>query len=61
MKSITIELIYTKIKEVRSDKNRNVIIKFKNGDRITIDRGDESKRIYKHLAKQFTGDHLDSN
>jgi hypothetical protein len=61
MKEITIDLVYAEIKEVISDKNRNLVIKFLNGDRITIKRSAKSKRIHRHLAKQFSGDHLDSN
>ena len=61
MKDITIELNYEDIYEVINDKHRNLIIKFKNGDRITILKSDKSKRIYRHLAKQFAGDHIDKN
>jgi len=61
MKEICIDLVYADIEEVIRDKHRNLVIKFKNGDKISMQRNEKSDRIYRHLARQFPGDHLDRN
>jgi len=59
MKEVAIPLIFPDIEEVRSDKDRNLIIVWKNGDRITIKKGPEAVRVRKFLIRQFSGDHID--
>lgn len=46
-----IKFYHEDIKEVKVDKDRNLIIIFKNTE--------NSKKIKRHLVKQFAGDHLD--
>ncbi len=59
MKDITIILVYENIKEVIVDKGRNLIIKYNNGDRVTLYKSDYSDKVRRHLLRNFGGEHLD--
>jgi hypothetical protein len=48
-----------KHKGVVVDKGRNLIIKFNNGDRLTLYKSDYSKKVRRHLLRTFNGEHLD--
>ncbi len=48
-----IKIYYEDIEELKVDKNRQMIIKFK--------RNTNTDKIKRHLLKQFPGDHLDKN
>ena len=60
MKEITLKFRHDEIENVISDKNKNLIVRFKNGDEFTFQRGSEkTKKLKRHLLKQFSGDHID--
>ena len=59
MKEVAIPLIFPDIEEVRSYKDRNLVMHWKNGDRVTIQKGPEAVRLRKFLIRQFSGDHID--
>ena len=59
MKEIIIPLIYSDIDEVIHKKNRDFVIKFKNGDKITFKKSEYSRKLRRHFIRNFTSEHLD--
>lgn len=59
MKEITIPLVYQDINEIVETKRKDLIIKFNNGDKLTFKNDPYSKRLRRHLKKNFNGEHLD--
>ncbi len=56
---LTIKLNYADIKEVIEKENKILEIHFKNGDRITLDKSPQQRRLTRHLKKNFPGENLD--
>jgi hypothetical protein len=56
--SYTIRIEYKNIEELIRDKHRNTIIKLKDGGSLFL-IGEEAKRAYKKLCRNFEGEHLD--
>ncbi len=55
MKEIIFDLVYEDIKEIIEPEEKGLIIKFNNGDRLTFKPSDYSKKLRKHLKKNFNG------
>jgi hypothetical protein len=53
-----IRIEYEDIQELIRDKNRNTIIKLKDGGQIFL-TGSEARRAYKKLGRNFEGEHMD--
>lgn len=58
MKEIQIPLDYSAIEEVIEPKNKGLIIKFKNGDRLSFKPSSYAKKLRRHLKKTENGEHL---
>ena len=56
--SFVIRVEYDQVDELIRDKHRNTIIKLKDGGEIKL-TGDEARRAYKKLCRNFEGEHLD--
>ena len=59
MKEITIKLVYEDIKEIIEPEKKGLIIKFNNGDKLTFKNNEYSKKLRRHLKKNFSSEHLD--
>lgn len=56
---LNIKLDYDEIQEVIQTKEKGLIIKFRNGDRLSWQNTPYSRKLIKHLKKNFAGEHLD--
>ena len=59
MKEIIIDLVYTDIKEHVITENNELIIKYMNGDRLTLKPSVYTTRLNRHLTRTFNGEHFD--
>jgi len=56
--SLVIRIEYEDVDELVRDKYRDTIIKLKDSGEIRL-TGDEARRAYKKLCRNFEGEHLD--
>ena len=56
--TVHLDIHFEEIENLIRDQYRNTIIKYRNGDRLTF-RGEDAKKIYKKLARNFEGEHMD--
>jgi hypothetical protein len=56
--SFVLRVEYSEVEELIRDKYRDTIIKLKDGGEIKL-TGEEAKRAYKKLCRNFEGEHLD--